>query len=177
MSEQCTVAIYDSLTQARNAVTQLEQAGFPDSHLSIAARGTEQELQRERSVETGDKSERRWAQGTLVGGTIGVLLASPLLLIPGGGVALLAGPIGAGMTGSIVGGLLGAMSGWGVAADRVKQYESELAQGKAIIIANGSPDEVVRAERLLQQTSAREVHFHAATSVDDASIDDRPTND
>ena len=174
MSEQCTVAIFDSLAQAKSAVARLEETGYPGDQLSIAARGSEQELQNERSVDTGDQSERRWAQGSLVGGAVGLLLASPLLLIPGGGVALLAGPIGAGMAGSIVGGLLGAMSGWGVPSHRIEQYEQLLHEGRVMVIANGSPHVVVHTERLLQETDASEVHFHAATSVDDPSIDDRP---
>jgi hypothetical protein len=118
----------------------------------------------------GDISERTAIGGAALGGLMGFLLASPLLMIPGLGPVLIAGPIAAGMTGAIVGGFLGGMAGWGVHADRIQEYEEKVRAGSALVVVSGEPDDVATAKQILEETEAQEVHLHA-TSADAREID------
>jgi hypothetical protein len=93
-------------------------------------------------------------------------------MIPGVGPLLVAGPLAAGLTGGILGGFLGAMRGWGAHADRVQQYESQVRQGKLLVVANGDPKQTIEAQRVLMETHAEDVHLHARTSADAPEVDD-----
>lgn len=165
MSQECVVAIYDSFAKAKDAIQLLDQSDFPSEQVSFVTHSVEDEVPQEDSLEYGDKTERNAARGAGVGGLLGVLLGAPLLTASGVTV-LIAGPIALGLTGVVVGGLLGAMSGWGVHADHVSQYEDKVREGALLVIANGDPQEVAEAQKVLQQTEADEVHLHAETSAD-----------
>jgi hypothetical protein len=97
---------------------------------------------------------------------LGLLLGSPVLAVSGLGAFIIAGPIGLGLAGAIVGGFLGAMSGWGVHEDHIRRYEAKVAQGDRLVIATGDPKMVALAAQTLQQTEPREMHLHAKDSAD-----------
>ena len=85
-----------------------------------------------------------------------------MLLIPGVGSVLVAGPLAT----SMVGGFLGAMSGWGVHEKYVRHYEELVKQGKVLIVATGSAKQARLAEQRLLETEARGVHCYAPFDVD-----------
>jgi hypothetical protein len=136
------------------------------------------ELKDPAAVKSGDESEKSAAAGAATGGLMGALLATPLLLIPGVGPVLLAGPISAGLTGAIVGGFLGSMAGWGVHEDQIGRYQEMVNEGKYLIVASGDPQEVAAATEALQATNPDHLHVHAQTSADApgviASVPDDP---
>ncbi len=65
------------------------------------------------------------------------------------------------VAGAAGGGLLGALVGWGVSKDHILKYEEKLKSGKFLVIAHGSPEEVVRAHNILQGSGASEVNFYS----------------
>ena len=174
MYHECVVAVYDSLDKAKMAVQILEDAHFPHEQISLVTHSVKRQVDDESTMQLGDKAERNAIKGAGFGGLFGLLLGAPLLLIPGLGPVLLAGPLAASMTGAIVGGFLGSMSGWGVHPDRVREYEQRVREGSILVVVNGSPQEVADAQRLLQETHAEEVFLHSQASDETAEVDDRP---
>jgi hypothetical protein len=173
MSQSCVVGVYGMFEKAKDAVQVLEQSEFPSDQISLATHSIGDETMSSGVLHYGDEAENEAVKGAGVGGLVGVLLAMPLLAIPGIGPLLVAGPLAAaGLTGALVGGLLGSMRGWGVHHDHVAKYEQLLREGKLLVIANGSPDEVALAQSLLDNTDAEAVHLHARNSSDWPAIDD-----
>jgi hypothetical protein len=134
--------------------------------VSFVTRHLGDEMPAAEALQFGDEAETNAAKGAGLGGLLGLLLSSPLLTISGLGAALIAGPVAMGLTGAIVGGFLGVMSGWGVHSDHIAEYERQASSGKLLVIANGTPAQVADAQEALQQTAAEEVRLHAETSAD-----------
>lgn len=172
MVTQSVVAIFDTLAHAKEAVQALEASDFPSQQVSLVTRSVTREVPQTKPLRYGDDTGRDVAKGIGVGGLAGLLLSAPLFLIAGVGPVLITGPLAAGMTGAVVGGFLGAMSGWGVHEDHLKQYEEQVKQGKFLVVANGDPEETAEAERVLRDISPEYVKLHAATSADAPEVDD-----
>ncbi|WDI41803.1 hypothetical protein [Bremerella sp. P1] len=166
MSRHCTVAVFDDFSAAQEAVHKLDESTFPSDQVSLVANSVHQDLQSTNILQYGDESQKDAAFGAGVGGLLGFFMAAPLLTIPGFGLMLIAGPITAGFTGAIVGGLLGSMLGWGVHEDHVAEYEDEVRQGAFLVVANGDPFDVDFAKQVLDQTNARSVAMHVRESAD-----------
>ncbi len=49
----------------------------------------------------------------------------------------------------------------GIPKNSVVQYETEVKNGKLLLVAHGTADEVERAKELLQQTGAKTTTVHA----------------
>ena len=50
----------------------------------------------------------------------------------------------------MIGGLVGALIGWGVPEDRAKFYDEMLAQGKYVVLMEGTQVEISGAEAILK---------------------------
>ncbi|GAA4435903.1 general stress protein [Bremerella cremea] len=166
MSNQCVVAIYDDFTVAQEAIHTLDQSKFPSEQVSLVANSVHQDLPTTENLQYGDESERDAVMGAGVGGLVGFFMAAPLLTIPGFGLMLIGGPLAVGITGAIVGGLLGSMMGWGVHEDHVAEYENAVREGSFLVVANGDPFEVDYAKQILDETPAKSVTMHAQDSAD-----------
>ncbi len=172
MSNHCVVAIFDSLREAGEAVHALERSDFPSDQVSLVSHNVSEEVPQEELLQAGDATETDAAKGAGLGGLFGLLVGTPLLTIPAVGPVLIAGPLATGLTGAIVGGFLGAMAGWGVHDDHVKEYEERVKQGKLLVVASGDPQELAEALRILRDLSPEEIRFHAPTSADSPEVDD-----
>ncbi len=110
----------------------------------------------------GDRMAYWGKLGAFWGGFWGLLFGSAFFWVPGIGPLLVAGPIVvwivAGLEGAaVMGGLsaLGAaMFSIGIPKDSVLQYETQVKNGKLLLIAHGTAAEVERAKDLLDQTQA-----------------------
>lgn len=80
-------------------------------------------------LQYGDETERIAAKGAGVGGLVGMLLGTALVTT---------------------------VTGWGIHTDHVRRYEKKIAQGRLLVIANGNPRQVAKAETVLQETDADE---------------------
>ncbi|REJ70061.1 MAG: DUF1269 domain-containing protein [Planctomycetota bacterium] len=167
MSLQCVVGIFRSFEEAAAAVRALEKAELPGDQISFVTHSVQDEVPQEESLQYGDETERDATKGAGVGGVVGALLGAPLITIPGVGPLMLVGPMAAG---AVVGGLIGAMGGWGVHEDHVQRYQEMLQDGDLLVVFNGNPEQVANAQRVLEQSEATEVHLHDKTSADDPSI-------
>ncbi|QDU94429.1 DUF1269 domain-containing protein [Lignipirellula cremea] len=169
MSGQCVVAVFPNLAAAVKGVRIVEDAGVPHHCVSLVQRDVSKEAAHPEDMQHGDMAENRAAEGAGLGGLLGLLLGAPLLMIPGVGLVLAAGPIAAGLTGAMVGGFLGSMSGWGVPDNHIAEYEEQVREGSVLVIIDSNPEELARAANLLQESEATAIDTHVETSADKVS--------
>ena len=169
MSRDCVVAVYESFEHAKEAVHALEAAEFPSEGISLVVNDVEAEVPNTKPMQYGDDTPKDVAKGAGTGGALGLLVGATMLAIPGIGPIFIAGPLAVGLTGTVVGGFLGAMTGWGVHEDHVAAYEDRVREGAFLVVASGNPDETADAQRVLRDTDAESVDLHARTSAAEVS--------
>jgi hypothetical protein len=145
--------MYDHLTDARQVVQDLVDAGIERNHISLVAGDREGRYATDLTPEgdTSDTIAGGAATGAVVGGLGGLLLGLGALAIPGIGPVIAAGPIvatlvGAGV-GAAVGGLVGALVAAGVPEEQAGYYAEGVRRGSTLVtaeVAEGQVDEVVR---------------------------------
>ena len=162
------VAVYATHDQADEAIKSLQKAGFDMKKLSIVGKDFRTEEHALGYYNTGDRV-RFWGKtGAFWGGLVGILFSSAFLLIPVVGHIIVLGPlvssIVGGLEGAAIGGgtsaLVGALTGLGIPKDSVVQYENEVKAGKFLVIAQGTPDDVVRAKETLALAKPASIAQH-----------------
>lgn len=164
MNEECVVGVYDSLDKAEQAVWILRRGEFPQQQVSLVSSALTEKPELARELEMGDDSLRDAAVGAGLGGVVGVLAGMGAVAISGIGAVFMFGPVAAALTGATVGAFLGGLAGWGVHRRDIEHYEECIKRGSVLVVANGSPLELVDAKRILQETDAVKVRVHARTS-------------
>lgn len=169
MAEPSVVGVYSMMAQVEDAIGMLNQGEFPIKQVSLVAQDLQSEKQVQGYITTGDVAKTGAGTGAWVGGLFGLLVGAAFIWVPGFGPLFVAGPLAAALLGGVEGavagaaggGLLGTLVGWGVSKDHILKYEEKLKSGKFLVIAHGSPEEVVRAHNILQGSGASEVNFHS----------------
>ena len=161
MAEACVVGVYESLAAAQAAAHILQRADFPRGQMILVGSSTERPAQMVGDLSMGDDSVNNAAWGAGVGGVLGMLSGATAGALSGIGLLLMASPAAGALTGAVVGAFLGSLIGWGVHKSQVASYEKYLKSGKALLIAEGDPVEVARAERILHETDAIALDVHA----------------
>jgi len=118
---------------------------------------------------TGDRMMYWGKLGAFWGGFWGLLLGSAFFWVPGVGPLLVGGPlvvwiIGALEEAAVVGGfsaLGAALFSIGIPKNSIVEYETEVKNGKLLLVAHGTPDEVERAKELLDKSRAKKTTVHA----------------
>ena len=163
------VAVFTSHDHAEQAIRELQQDGFDMKKLSIVGKDCHTEEHVVGYYTTGDRMLYWGKMGAFWGGFWALLLGSAFFWVPGIGQVLVAGPlvmwiVGALEEAAVVGGLgaLGAaLFSIGIPKESVVKYESEVKNGKLLLVAHGTPDEVERAKEILHQTEATTTAIHA----------------
>ena len=118
----------------------------------FSSRDVDPEL-RDKAQETVEEGPSKPAHelGGPVGGTMGTVAPAlaavgTLLLVPG---IIVAGPVAIALTAAgavgITGGVIGALTNWGIPKDRVEQYESDIRAGGVLMGVNARSGEDVQA--------------------------------
>ncbi len=162
------VAIYDTHSQAEQAVKNLQKSGFDMKKLSIVGKDYHSEEDVTGYYNTGDRMKYWGKLGGLWGGFWGLLFGSAFFAIPGIGPVLVAGPlvtwiVGGLETAVVVGGLTAVGAGLysiGIPKDSVLKYETALKADKFILIAHGTAAEVAKAKDIIQTTHPTELAVH-----------------
>jgi uncharacterized membrane protein len=170
MSEKnAVVAIYDSHSQAEEALKELQRSGFDMKKLSIVGKDYHTEEHVVGYYNAGDRMKRWGRTGAFWGGFWGLLLGSAFFAIPGIGPVLVAGPLVAWIIGAlegavVVGGLSAIGAGLysiGIPKDSIVQYESAIRSDKFLLLAHGTEEEVERAKGIMRTARPVEVAVHA----------------
>ena len=163
------VAIFESHEHAEEAIRELQKDGFNMKQLSIVGKDYHTEEHVVGYYTTGDRMLYWGKMGAFWGGFWGLLLGSAFFWVPGVGQLLVAGPlvvwiVGALEEAAVVGGIgaLGAaLFSIGIPKNSVMKYETEVKNGKLLLVAHGTLAEVQRAKDLLHQTQAQTTTVHA----------------
>jgi hypothetical protein len=160
-TKNSTIGIFQTHTDAEDAVKGLEKAHFKLTDLSIIGR----DYQTEESVigyyNAGDRIKYWGKQGAFWGGIWGLLLASGFFWVPGVGPLLVGGPLVAailsGLEGATVMGGLSALGAGlfslGIPKDSIVRYETAIKAGQFVLVAHGTAQEMEKARGILRASS------------------------
>jgi hypothetical protein len=141
--------LYDSYSQAQRAVEALEQAGFSSSEVSLISRYRDDNtLADEASGATTGATA-----GAVVGGGAGLLAALGVIAIPGIGPLVAAGVLATTLVGaaggSVVGGLIGALTDYGLSEDDAHVYSEAVRRGSSLVTVRTDDDRLATADAIL----------------------------
>lgn len=155
--------LFHSKDKAERVVRDLSDSGYDMYNVSIVAKDADQIDGIETTEKIGNKADDGATAGALTGGTLGgitgLLVGLGTLAIPGVGPILLAGAAattvattlaGAGI-GVAAGGLVGGLVGLGIPEHRAKVYRDRVKDGSFLVMANGTPTEIDRAEAIMNR--------------------------
>ncbi|MBD2307723.1 hypothetical protein H6G17_19840 [Chroococcidiopsis sp. FACHB-1243] len=154
------VGIFPNRVQAEQALSQLRDSGFPMQQVSAIAKDAASRDRLDNTSQTGNQAGEGARAGAIAGGATGGLLGLieglAVLAIPGVGPAAAAGAVLAntlvtGGIGAAIGGLGGALIGWGIPEEQAKFYQNRVARGDYLIVVEGTPAEIHRAEAILNR--------------------------
>ena len=162
------IGIFVSHDQAENAIRELQLDGFDMKKLSIVGKDYHTAEHVIGYYNVGDRMMYWGKQGAFWGGFWGLLLGSAYFWVPGFGPLLIAGPLVAWIVSALEGAaLVGGVSALGAALlsigipkNKVVQYESDVKNGKFMLVVHGTPDEVTRAQVILTNSGASEPQTH-----------------
>jgi hypothetical protein len=170
MADECVIAIYNNLEGAKEAVHILDRSRFPAAQISLVTKSLRNQTEARSDIQMGDDSARDAAIGAGLGAVTGVLAGIAVAAVSGATVVFLAGPIGIGLAGGLVGAFLGGMGGWGVHQERIAHYEGLVEHGRTLVIAHGTPLQIIEADRILKETDPAEIHVYTKTESESHEV-------
>jgi hypothetical protein len=163
-----SIAVLESHDHAENAIRALQKDEFDMKKLSIVGKDCHMEEHVAGYQTTCDRTTYWGTLGPFWSGFWGLLFGSARFQVPGIGPLVVAGPLamivdaleGAVVTGSLT--ALGAgLYNIGIPKNSAVQYETEVKNGKLLLVVHGTADEVERAKDLLHQTRAQTIAIYA----------------
>ncbi len=180
-------ATFVSPSDAESAITRLqEELKISSDDISYVYRNDDGELEEiataneaDDDKDTSEPMKEGAEEGALVGGSLGALagIATFLGAIPVIGPVFAAGPIvvalglGTGvigttaagaLTGAAAGGLVGALTNWGVSKDKVSKLEEDVNMGNVLLLVHSSDESAVRD--LLDDAGAMEIDVFVSST-------------
>ncbi len=131
-----TIEIFDNKEAAEQAFMEAIKLGYKPEEISVLMSEDSRKKYYHLELKSdSDESPKGLAVGAVLGGAIGGTISALIALgtnlaFPGLGI-IIAGPLAG--AGSISGGLLGAMIGWGIPEESSKTYERGLKRGNIIL--------------------------------------------
>jgi Heat induced stress protein YflT domain len=166
------IAVYNTHTDAEQAVAKLNEASFDVKKVSIIGKDYHTEEKVVGYYTTGDRMRAWGGLGAFWGGIWGLLFGAGFFLIPGLGPVLVAGPFLAALVGAlesavVVGGasaLVAGLVSLGIPKDSALKVESEIAADRFVVAVHGTEQEVAQAELLLGTTSPVTMEAHSVAA-------------
>jgi len=171
----CVYCTAKSGSHASQIANHLRLSGFAPGDISLLA--PDRSSGRELGVQTNSKAPEGATAGAgtgaLLGGAMGWLVGIGSLAIPGVGPFIAAGPILAALSGvalgGAVGGITGAMVGWGIPEFEAQQFEGRLREGHILISVHAEDGaEAARAREILADEHAENITTGSEASLSGA---------
>ncbi|MEW5791687.1 hypothetical protein RG903_01780 [Thermithiobacillus tepidarius DSM 3134] len=164
--DKTVVALFDSRTEAENAIQALMREGFRPDDVSVVMYGADGET-REYGPELSDGDKAGMAGlGAAFGSLIGILAGVTALAIPGLGPIVAMGPLAAVLTGAgvgaVAGGLIGALTAGGVAEDEARHYEEAVRRGGTLVTIRNPGDRIELARSIMQRHGSVDIRERVA---------------
>jgi hypothetical protein len=173
MKNTAAFGIYHTESDMEYAIEALRSEGFRNTDVSVLF--PENKGNKDFAVAKATKAPEGTATGAttgaVLGGALGWLAGIGMLAIPGIGPLVAAGPImaalaGVGIGGSI-GGLTGALIGFGVPEYEAKRYEGRVKEGGILLSVHcDDADWTKKAKDILTRTGATDVASTSEASAD-----------
>ena len=166
--------IYSTRVAVERATEELSGAGFSAADISVLMPRNldgSNDMGTEASTKAPEGAVTGVATGGAIGGALGALLGAGLLVIPGVGPFLAAGPILAGLAGlgagSVVGGIAGALIGMGLPEYEAKRYEGHVQNGGILMSVHcDTAGEITRAKEIMLSTGANHISSSGEAMVE-----------
>jgi hypothetical protein len=181
MSNTAVYGLYKDRASIEEAVNALMSGGFRNTDISVLFPENQgsKDFAIDRSSKAPEGAVTGGGSGAIIGGALGWLAGIGLLVIPGLGPFLAAGPVMAALAGVGVGGavgsITGALVGLGMPEYEARRYEGRIKNGGILLSVHcDSSQWVKRAERLLEDTGADDVASSGEAAAD-YHVTERPT--
>ncbi|MEH1900118.1 MAG: histidine kinase [Nostoc sp.] len=177
------IGVFSHRRDAEAALTELRDAGFPLSTVSIIAKDTDGQgiagVDVDRNVDRGNKADdgvkTGAATGGVLGGLTGLLVGLGTLAIPGVGPVIAGGAVATalattaagGAIGAAAGGIVGGLVGLGIPEDKARVYGDRFKKGDYLVIIDGTEAEIRQAEAILKRRGIEEFAIYDAADVGD----------
>lgn len=190
------IGVFAHRRDAEAALTELRDAGFPMSRVSIIAKhndgdriagvntggvnaGVDRNVDRGNKADEGAKAGA--ATGAALGGLGGLLVGLGALAIPGIGPVIAGGAVATalattaagGAIGAAAGGITGGLVGLGIPENRAQVYSDRFQRGDYIVIVDGTESEIHQAETILKRRGIEEFAIYDGTDIDRTHHQDR----
>jgi uncharacterized membrane protein len=155
------VGVYNDGHETVEAIENLKKEGYDSQDISVIAKHSNEV--KDINEETGTHTEESVATGATTGGVLGglagLLAGVGALAIPGVGPILAAGPIAATLTGAAagagIGGIAGALIGMGIPEDEADQYQTDITEGKILVLVDTNALPQVRNHDILNESDVK----------------------
>ncbi|MDB6081405.1 MAG: hypothetical protein JWO53_677 [Chlamydiia bacterium] len=169
--KKIALCLLKEMQNVEKIVPELHTIGFRDSDISIVhmegsqVRSTTGDTSQPGSIKEGAKIGA--SQGAVVGGVLGLLATLGVMSIPGIGPLLVTGPIAAALTtvlsgsalGGSIGGIAGALIGYGLEREHAAQIEESLKSGQILLTVESDDEERTRkAVDVYKKAGAESIH-------------------
>lgn len=160
------IGVFENQSQAEKAVNKIREAGITEEKISIVAKkdnvekGQSGQDQGNEATLTDQNLSGGTTTGGVLGGLAGILGGAGALAIPGVGPILAAGPIAAGLTGAVAGGIAGGLIDMGIPEERGQHYEEQVKQGKILAAVEADQTKIEDVSNFLRQNGASDVESH-----------------
>jgi uncharacterized membrane protein len=160
--------VYDAHTEAEVAIKELQKSGFDMKKLSIVGKDFRTEEHVIGYYNVGDRMKFWGKRGAFWGGLWGLLFGTALFVVPGVGPVLVFGPLAGWIIAAlesavVVGGLsaLGAgLYSIGIPKDSILNCENQIKQGKFVLVAHGTAEDIAIAQSIIAMTHAADTKVH-----------------
>ena len=174
--KRAVMCILQNARQAEEAVLRLNVAGFPNEDISVLfpnAEGTTGFSHTHHTMAPQGALAGVGA-GSFLGGALGVLAGIGLLIIPGLGPLIAAGPLmaalGGAAAGAAMGGVTGALVGMGISEPDAQLYEGKLKEGNLLISVHAeSSTQMKTIEKVYEELGGESISSAEETSAPKAS--------
>jgi hypothetical protein len=163
--EHAVVGVFASHTGAEEAIKALQLAGLDVKTMSIVGKNFHTEEHAVGFYTAGDRMLFWGGQGAFWGSLGGMLFGSALFLIPGIGPIVAMGPVVGWIVGALEGAAVGGAAGvfgaalatFGLPADQIVKYETEVKAGKYLVLVRSNAADIERAHVILGTSGAAEL--------------------
>ncbi|WYM02517.1 MAG: general stress protein [Gloeotrichia echinulata CP02] len=174
------IGVFSHGTEAKAALTELRNAGFPMSQISIIAQdtngsrvsGVDKNLPTGKKVDEGAKAGA--ATGGALGGLGGLLVGLGALAIPGVGPVIAGGAAATALATALTGGVIGAAAGsiagglvgLGIPENRARIYSDRFQRGDYLVMVDGTDVQIQQAEIILKNRGIQEFAIYNPSDID-----------
>jgi len=162
------IAVYDSHSDAEQAVKQLQKTGFDMKKLSVVGKDYHTDEQVVGYYNAGDRMKYWGKLGAFWGGLWGLLFGAAVFWVPAIGPVLVGGSlvawIVAGLENAVVVGGLSAIGAGlysiGIPKNSVVTYETAIKAGQYLVVAHGTSAETEKARSVLNALKPADLTNH-----------------